>query len=29
MQWHPGENGMYYIACRRVGDLVWVRVNDA
>jgi len=29
MQWHSSENGMYYIACRRVGDLVWVRVNDA
>jgi nitrite reductase/ring-hydroxylating ferredoxin subunit len=29
MQWLPSENGMYYIASRRVGDLVWVRVNDA
>jgi nitrite reductase/ring-hydroxylating ferredoxin subunit len=28
MQWVQTENGMQYIACRRKGDLVWVRVND-
>jgi phenylpropionate dioxygenase-like ring-hydroxylating dioxygenase large terminal subunit len=28
MQWVEGEIGMNYIACRRVGENVWVRVND-
>ena len=28
MQWVQNEHGMHYIACRRVGDLVWVRVLD-
>jgi nitrite reductase/ring-hydroxylating ferredoxin subunit len=28
MQWMPSETGMYYVASRRVGDLVWVRVVD-
>jgi nitrite reductase/ring-hydroxylating ferredoxin subunit len=29
MQWMQAENGMYYVASRRVGELVWVRVVDA
>jgi len=29
MQWFQAENGMYYTASRRVGDLVWIRVVDA
>jgi nitrite reductase/ring-hydroxylating ferredoxin subunit len=28
MQWVQAENGMYYVATRRAGDLVWVRVVD-
>lgn len=28
MQWVQNETGMHYIACRRVKDLVWVRVLD-
>jgi len=28
MQWLANESGMHYIASRRVGDLVWIRVND-
>jgi phenylpropionate dioxygenase-like ring-hydroxylating dioxygenase large terminal subunit len=28
MQWVENENGMHYIATRRVGDLVWVRALD-
>jgi hypothetical protein len=28
MQWFQAENGMYYVASRRAGDLVWVRVVD-
>jgi nitrite reductase/ring-hydroxylating ferredoxin subunit len=28
MQWVQNESGMHYISCRRIGDLVWVRVND-
>jgi len=28
MQWVETENGMQYTATRRVGDNVWVRVND-
>jgi hypothetical protein len=28
MQWLPSETGMYYVASRRLGDLVWVRVVD-
>jgi phenylpropionate dioxygenase-like ring-hydroxylating dioxygenase large terminal subunit len=28
MQWVQTEAGIMYIACRRVGDRVWVRVND-
>jgi nitrite reductase/ring-hydroxylating ferredoxin subunit len=29
MQWMQAENGMYYVASRRVGDLVWIRVVDS
>jgi nitrite reductase/ring-hydroxylating ferredoxin subunit len=29
LQWERNETGMHYIASRRLGDLVWVRVNDA
>src|SRR5205823_12251785 len=28
LDWQPTEAGMAYIATRRVGDLVWVRVAD-
>jgi hypothetical protein len=28
LQWAQSENGMYYIASRRLGDLVWVRILD-
>jgi nitrite reductase/ring-hydroxylating ferredoxin subunit len=29
LQWAQNENGMHYIASRRLGDLVWVRVVDS
>ena len=29
LQWLQNESGMHYIACRRVDDLVWVRVLDS
>jgi len=29
LQWTQNENGMHYIASRRLGDLVWVRVVDS
>ena len=28
LQWVQSEAGMYYIACRRVNDLIWVRALD-
>ena len=28
IQWAQGENGMYYMASRRLGDVVWVRILD-
>jgi phenylpropionate dioxygenase-like ring-hydroxylating dioxygenase large terminal subunit len=28
LQWAQGENGMHYIASRRLGDLVWLRILD-
>jgi hypothetical protein len=28
LQWAQSESGMYYIASRRLGDLVWVRILD-
>jgi hypothetical protein len=28
MDWVQNERGIHYIACRRVDDLVWVRVRD-
>jgi len=28
LQWVQAEAGMYYIACRRVNDLIWVRALD-
>ena len=29
LQWMQAEHGMYYVASRRVGDLVWIRVVDS
>jgi nitrite reductase/ring-hydroxylating ferredoxin subunit len=28
LAWHPAPNGMVYTATRRLGDHVWVRMND-
>jgi phenylpropionate dioxygenase-like ring-hydroxylating dioxygenase large terminal subunit len=29
LQWAPGADGMHYMASRRLGDMVWVRILDA